>query len=1352
MNRKIFVLLFILKNFLLSLAVLSLSLLFVIQIPLVQREIVNFAISFIDKERLVVSYGDVKLDHFHKLNISNLLLQDKSRNNILSSNNVCVDLNPLKILFNRNILLSNVRIVNVNINARKSNGVWNFSSIFGSNKKSFFSVFSLTLSNTYVSDCKLFVVDDESKQNFVIKDIKFQVNDADFSSYGAKVDLSSIAFVHKTLVCNNCKLNFSVINDCFNVHDIKFVSNYGTLEGNGNVRNIGKILDEGYDKKSHFNIKKMEIFGNTNVNPLMYNINLSGSISYVSNVFTLNDMLCTDGDNSIRLNAQFNNILDVQNLEYKVDVSEANFDILKYVRGYERYVNRLYISNAKSEIVGNTKECNIAVASSLNNGSFNQKYSIIFGNSLWDISSIECKTLTDGVSICNNKLELADISVSSYFKWSRESNCVKCSVICDHMTCGNKKVDNIKMEGVLSRGDSKILVTVDDKDVSGKMNIYFVNDKDSYVCRLSGLTNAQGIKCFGVDTSFSLSVLGNVKANKKGLFFNLKFVNPNVFYRSQINDQEIKICGEFCNKILTFDLKSSIADIDIKNLKIGCLLKDYKRCCSSIKNSIYDSYKKDLCIENNEFDFKIDIKNRKVLEIVFGGYTPFDKLKILGGVTYDKINGKLLVPMSISIPGNLKIWKICCNNVNFNTSFVLDNSSQSRDLWSLGFDGSLYSVVKNEKYCFCGLLKLGDNRVSVKYSFNDSKLKISDVTLEGTINNGITFTEFMCNGEKINKAGIVKIKSNVVDCQNIIFNNNGYTLSIKGKYSPNKEDKININFDDVLIQKMLPFLNFLNIRGCTNGSINVCSEDIDISLSLYDMCFFEKKMNNVRVNSNINFETMNCLFFNIFQGKTLDEEYMSLSGNLNLRTGILSKTDVKFSNYDVCNFDVFTSNVFTKFVGHLNGFFRLEGFFLEPKITGNVSFCDGEIELKTLKTLFKVEKPITIYGDNNGICFRDVKTNDGSGVGSFYGKVIFQKYKNPDLLLGGSFKNYKVLNTLNEHNDDWYGTVIADGMVKIQGGFGGLNINSSMSVISGSEFFIDIRTDDIHIDDSIHFVDISNKIEHKESKNIVLDLNILIPCRIPINVKMSNGNNFYFNGTGEVSMVNDEKNKENLLVNGNIEIIDGFYYLKLYEILQKKFSIIPGGSIDWKYCSPNKGTIYVVAENVINKENGKYALDNKTLQVLLSGKLDHLSIAYNVGEVNSKSQDDVFIDDDYNVFLKYLLFGGDNSESGSFFLNNVLERVIDVLNYKVNERYPNFTLFFDKYSFDKEESIKYKVKYNVLKDKIFVQGNVSDFSVNALDFIFKKGNKIDVVFKKNINQEEITSDNYAWKFGCRLEL
>ena len=96
--------------------------------------------------------------------------------------------------------------------------------------------------------------------------------------------------------------------------------------------------------------------------------------------------------------------------------------------------------------------------------------------------------------------------------------------------------------------------------------------------------------------------------------------------------------------------------------------------------------------------------------------------------------------------------------------------------------------------------------------------------------------------------------------------------------------------------------------------------------------------------------------------------------------------------------------------------------------------------------------------------------------------------------------------------------------------------------------------------------------------------------------------------------------------------------------------------------------------------------------------------------------------------------------------------MIDVLNYKVNERYSNFTLSFDKYSFYKEESIRYKVKYNVLKDKFFVQGNVSDFHVNTLDFVFSRGNKIDVVFKKNINPEEFTSDSYAWKFGCRLEL
>ncbi len=310
--------------------------------------------------------------------------------------------------------------------------------------------------------------------------------------------------------------------------------------------------------------------------------------------------------------------------------------------------------------------------------------------------------------------------------------------------------------------------------------------------------------------------------------------------------------------------------------------------------------------------------------------------------------------------------------------------------------------------------------------------------------------------------------------------------------------------------------------------------------------------------------------------------------------------------------------------GLIDGHIKVTGKLEDPQLHGYGNVANGLLEVDYLKTKYKIVDRIWI--EPNRFVFDEVEfTDENNNKGLLTGYIGHKSFVDWsfDLLMDMEKQPVKVLNTTAEDNPDYYGKGFATGYFKLKGDLDKLDLEVALKTAAGTKLILPMNTsEDIEMGQFIRFVQ-KSKSNKKEDKldlsgvNLNIQIDVTPDAELAIIFDEAVGDVMRGKGTGHISMGISKLSTFDMY--GQIEIASGNYLFTLKNLINKDFTVQPGGTISW-YGDPYNAELKLAAVYKVNASLSDVLTDANSngqrvpvdLIMNLSGKMLNPGVDFNI--------------------------------------------------------------------------------------------------------------------------------------------
>ena len=294
-----------------------------------------------------------------------------------------------------------------------------------------------------------------------------------------------------------------------------------------------------------------------------------------------------------------------------------------------------------------------------------------------------------------------------------------------------------------------------------------------------------------------------------------------------------------------------------------------------------------------------------------------------------------------------------------------------------------------------------------------------------------------------------------------------------------------------------------------------------------------------------------------------------------------------------------------------------------PQLNGTAYLQNASIFVDYLNTKFKIEEQIGIYPDMftfDHIRVRDQENNPGY----LTGQILHNAFSdwNFDIIVDME-ERMLVMNTNQELNSLYYGKAYTKGYVSIYGYDDQLEFDINLKTEAGTKFVMPMTSSEENgIGNFIRFVSSQEPAREElldlSGIKLKFDLDITPDADFQIIFDEAVGDIMSGSGKGHINM--EINNLSSFTMYGSVELTKGNYLFTLKNLLNKEFTVRPGGTISW-YGDPfaadlNLKAIYKVSASlsdiipdVVNSSGQRVPVD---LVMNLSGKMFNPGVAFDI--------------------------------------------------------------------------------------------------------------------------------------------
>lgn len=592
--------------------------------------------------------------------------------------------------------------------------------------------------------------------------------------------------------------------------------------------------------------------------------------------------------------------------------------------------------------------------------------------------------------------------------------------------------------------------------------------------------------------------------------------------------------------------------------------------------SFSDKDKSEKKNERQNFNFEIQLHNHPILSEVFlPQLKEFEPGIITGNFDSQKSELKLTADMRKVVYGSTEVnnllidinsdssalnYKLSCSNIS-NSDIKLDNFLVDGKL----ADNSLYvnasSIDENENKKLLvrsQIIKNGDN---YKLTLDPKEFYLMNNRWDIASDNYIEFGKpgFLIHHLFINKAesqiNIASVNNRFNDDLNIAINNfqlndiSGIiekdTSLIKGKVDGNiLLKRVNNTYGLIADAKISDlYVREVPVGNLDINAVNPTAERFDVKMSL------SGKENDLTANG-------------YYIPKGGDN---SINMTLDMRSLSL-KTVEAFSMGSITNAS-----------GNSKGNFLITGNAASPDITGDLVFQNVLLTPTALNNPLEFKNE-TIQLRKDGIYFNSFTILDlDKHPAVINGNIKMQHFKDLVFSLDVNTKNFLLFNTTAKDNEEFYGRMVIDSKIELNGPMLLPVVNAKLKMKKGSNFTFavpekklntDKGEDVVEFDDSLQLNPIlarGTKKQKQESKLTGFDISSVIEIDKQATLRLLmdpySTDSLVVRGEAALSFSIDRSGKMSLT--GAYNLNDGSYLVSLESVMKRKFEIDPGSTIIW---------------------------------------------------------------------------------------------------------------------------------------------------------------------------------------------
>lgn len=524
---------------------------------------------------------------------------------------------------------------------------------------------------------------------------------------------------------------------------------------------------------------------------------------------------------------------------------------------------------------------------------------------------------------------------------------------------------------------------------------------------------------------------------------------------------------------------------------------------------------------------------------------------------YDKLVSNLQL---VSNNNNIEVFglNLKCDYVAITDSGKIENitlkSTAQRDSLNFIFNFFNPGKIRNEANMEGVFLFHPQSKI-------DLALRNSNITIEDSV-------------WAFNPNSKVQFDSSSISFHDFSLKHNKQVLSIFSTVTDYGKNQININLQEFILSNINPFIKSsdIQLQGILNGNASFSDFDKNLifttSLGFKDFIFNDESLGDGNIISLWNSQ----------------KESISLNGNF--MRGILPTigfTGFYYPNKKENNLDIelqlkktplklfesFMTGIMSEFKGYASGDLFLQGSLKKPILTGDVDILRGGFKVDYLNTNYTFNGKVSFV--ENNIIFNHIILFDQFGKeAKLTGNIPHEYFGNIALNINISVDKFFVLNTTEALNSSYYGKAYATGIIKFRGDLNRISIDVDAKTESGTQFNIPLSTpEEISESGFIRFVSVdTNQVVTKEKYKVEfsgiqmnLNLEVTPSAEVQLIFDKKIGDVISGNGSGNINMTISALDEFKMY--GSYNITKGNYLFTLKNVINKKFKISEGGTINW---------------------------------------------------------------------------------------------------------------------------------------------------------------------------------------------
>ena len=752
--------------------------------------------------------------------------------------------------------------------------------------------------------------------------------------------------------------------------------------------------------------------------------------------------------------------------------------------------------------------------------------------------------------------------------------------------------------------------------------------------------NLDKLNLFKIDSAISVS--SSIDVNFKGSTIDNALGTISLQKTRYIQNKDTVFVKSLVAKIeqtaqdKLISLRSDIADADFRG---NFTFADIPEAVNHLMLHYLPRYAGAFKILEKPLDIDVDLtlKNTDLLEVMFvpnlhiskGGKIEASYNSTTGDVA---VNGK--VPelyvekklfQNISITGKnageMLDLKVGVERFVFGDSVWIDNiqlqSNTNNDTMDFDLGWANTDLVRNSGN-IRGLWAFSDGK-KIKLDLKDSEIYLADSLW------------------KINPMCQIEIDSNAIGIKQLIFHSRQQQLSVNGKISQNKDDKLTLNISHFELSNLNPLTKKAGVAfgGLIEGRADLADvyKDLIVTAAI--------NANGVKINNElIGNGDIKSVYDNLNKALRVDANFTSNESKILGLNGFYYpekdknslKFDITLDKLPLKLVEPFTKGIVSNFSGTASGAIHVGGELDKIETDGKVKINNARTTIDYLNTTYTIDDEISL--NSEAIVVKNLHLRDPKGnVGIVNGRVVHHHFTDIGFELNLDANKLLALNTNGDLNDMYFGKAFVTGLLKMRGGLKNISFEAVLRTEKGTFLSIPLGgSGEANSADFVKFIskkDTTLKLSRttrltKTNIAVNLDIDVTTDAEVKIIFDEKVGDVITARGNGNIKL--DINTKGTFQMFGEYTIESGGYLFTLQNLVNKQFKVDKGGRISWAG-NPFDADINIVANYTTKAsvydllldpkyQTGSYRVDCK---MTMTGRLLNPNINFDINLPNATS-------------------------------------------------------------------------------------------------------------------------------------